>query len=152
MKKLLLSIFVVSVLFGTTGCLAPSVELKDALLTKLTQKDLEVGLDFDISNPNDYEIPIQEVDWDLDLFRSNFTNGKTAFSRNIPAKNKAGVQVPVGINFQSVAVGATSLLTKKQIPWGFGGGVSFRIPGSPMRVGFNADGAWENPLLNGGLF
>lgn len=131
-----------------TGCSLPEVKLKDALLTKLTTKNLEVGLNLEIFNPNDYALPLQMVDWDLDLFRADFTNGETAFSRNIPAGRRAPVQVPIGINFQSVAVGVQSLLTNKQIPWGIGGGCSFRIPASdPIRVGFSQKGSWANPLF-----
>ena len=135
-------------LFGFSGCLLPSVNLKNALLTKLTQKDMEVGLKFDVFNPNEYQLPVQGIDWDLDLFRADFTKGNTKFSRNIGAKQNVGVDIPVGVRFQSLAVGVTSLLTQPKIPWGFGGGMSFRSPTKdPIRVGFNAKGDWANPIL-----
>lgn len=131
-----------------TGCSLPEVTLKDAMLTKLTTKSLEIGLNLDIFNPNDYQLPLQMVDWDLDLFRTDFTNGETPFSRNIPAQRRAAVQVPIGINFQSVAIGVQSLLTNRQIPWAIGGGASFRVPTQdPIRVGFSQSGAWANPLM-----
>ncbi len=131
-----------------TGCALPEVKLKDAQLTKLTQKDLEIGLNLDIFNPNDYQLPLSMVDWDLDLFRSDFTNGETPFSRNIPAKRRADVQVPIGINFQSVVIGVQNLFTKREIPWGIGGGCSFRVPTQdPVRVGFAQTGTWANPFM-----
>lgn len=146
MKKLVLLIFAMSLV----GCAAPTVKLKNALLQKLTTKDLEVGLNFDVTNPNEYQIPISGIDWDLDLFKADFTDGKTAFSRNIPAQRTAGVEIPIGINFKSVAVGVTNLLTKKSIPWGVGGGMSFKVPTQEaLRIGYNADGSWSNPLLDG---
>lgn len=133
--------------FGS-GCALPEVTLKDALLTKLTQKSLEIGLNLEIFNPNDYQLPLQMVDWDLDLFRADFTNGETGFSRNIPAGRRAPVQVPIGINFQTVAIGVQNLITKREIPWGIGGGCSFRVPTQdPIRVGFSQTGAWANPLM-----
>ncbi len=136
--------------FGFSGCLLPTVSLNDALLTKLTQKDMEVGLKFDVFNPNEYQLPINGIDWDLDLFRADFTKGDTKFARSIGAKKNVGVDIPVGVTFQSLAVGATSLLTQQKIPWGFGGGMSFRSPTKePLRIGFNADGSWSNPLLDG---
>lgn len=134
---------------AASGCALPEVQLKDALLTKLTTKNLEIGLNLEIFNPNDYALPLQMIDWDLDLFRADFTNGETAFSRNIPAQVRAPVQVPIGISFQSLAVGVDSLLTKREIPWGIGGGASFRIPTrEPIRVGFSQSGSWKNPLTN----
>ncbi len=137
-------------LFGFSGCLLPTVNLNNALLTKLTDKDMEVGLKFDVFNPNEYQLPISGIDWDLDLFQADFTKGDTAFSRSIGAKKNVGVDIPVGVSFQSLAVGATGLLTQQKIPWGFGGGMAFRSPTKePLRIGFNADGAWANPLLDG---
>ena len=148
MKKpaaIALTLFIATV---ASGCSLPEVTLKDALLTKLTTKNLEIGLNLEIFNPNDYQLPLQMVDWDLDLFRADFTNGETAFSRNIPAQRRAPVQVPIGINFQSVALGVQSLLTNRQIPWGIGGGCSFRVPTQdPIRVGFSQTGNWANPLM-----
>jgi len=146
MRRLVVAI----ALFGTlgTGCSLPEVTLKDALLTKLSPKGLEVGLNLDIFNPNEYALPLSGVDWDLDLFQADFTAGKTGFSRNIPAQRRADVQVPIGIEFQTVAAGAQKLLTTRKIPWGIGGGCSFRIPaGEPIRVGFAHQGQWTNPLL-----
>ena len=131
-----------------TGCALPEVTLKDALLTKLNQKGLEIGLNLDIYNPNEYALPLAAVDWDLDLFQSDFTAGQTAFSRNIPAQRRADVQVPIGIQFQTVAAGAQKLLTTRRIPWGIEGGCAFRLPATdPIRVGFAHQGHWTNPLL-----
>ena len=146
MKKHTL-LFVVALLLTQTGCAMPKVTLKNALLTSLTTKALEIGLDLNIENPNDYALPLQMVDWDLDLFRADFTTGETAFSRNIPAGRTAAVRVPIGINFQSVAIGVQNLLTKRQIPWGIAGGCSFRVPTrDPIRVGFQQQGSWNNPI------
>jgi LEA14-like dessication related protein len=136
------------VCFGLSGCSLPDVKLKDALLTKLTTKNLEIGLNLEIFNPNEYSIPLSGVDWDLDLFRADFTNGQTGFTRNIPGNRRADVEVPIGISFQSVRVGVQNLLTKREIPWKIGGGCSFRIPASePVRVGFQQAGRWTNPLM-----
>lgn len=147
MRTKLLGLTIVALL--ASGCSLPEVTLKDAMLTKLTTKDLEIGLNLDIFNPNDYSLPLQMVDWDLDLFRSDFTNGNTPFSRNIPAQRRAAVEVPIGINFKSVAIGAQNLLTSQTIPWGIGGGASFRVPTQdPVRVGFSQTGQWRNPITS----
>ncbi len=133
---------------STSGCALPEVTLKNALLTRLSPQGLEIGLDLNIFNPNEYSLPLSMVDWDLDLFRSDFTNGETGFSRNIPAQRRADVRVPIGVNFQSIRAGAEKLLTTRSIPWGIAGGASFRIPGtSPLRVGFDKQGSWTNPIL-----
>ncbi len=131
----------------STGCQTPSVRLDNALLKKLTNTGLEVGLDMTVLNPNEYAIPLQQVDWNLDLFSTPFTNGISNFTTNIPAGRTAAFEVPLGISFQSVSVGVQNVLTKRTIPWGFEGGCSFRSPAGPVRVGFDKQGQWANPLM-----
>lgn len=130
-----------------TGCQTPEVNLKSALLKGLSTSRLDIGLNLDVFNPNQYEIPLQKVDWDLDLFNSPFNNGAVALTRNIPAAQKVGVEVPLGIAFNAVSVGVQNILTKRSIPWGLDGGVEFRTPAGPVRVGYGSTGQWANPLL-----
>lgn len=148
MKRAVILTCLFAIASMATGCALPEVTLKNALLTKLNPKGFEIGLNLDIFNPNDYALPLSAVDWDLELFRADFTSGETAFSRNIPGNRRADVQVPIGISFQSVQAGAQKLLTTRKIPWGIAGGCSFRIPASsPIRVSFARQGEWTNPLL-----
>ena len=144
-------VFLLFWVLSTTGCLSPTVDLKDAVLTSLTQRDMEVALKFNVFNPNEYPLPIEGIDWDLDLFQSNFTNGKSVFSRNIKAKQNTAVDIPLGITFQTLSIGAVNMVTRPRIPWGFDGGMGFSIPtqSQPIRVGFNSSGSWPNPLLDG---
>jgi len=130
-----------------SGCQTPEVNLKSALLKGLSTSRLDIGLNLDVFNPNNYELPIQEVDWSLDLFSSRFNDGAVALKRNIPASQRVGVEVPLGIAFNAVSVGVQGLLTKRSIPWGIDGGVAFRTPGGPVRAGFGSTGQWSNPLL-----
>jgi LEA14-like dessication related protein len=134
-------------LLVSTGCETPSVRLDNALLKKLTSTGLEVGLDMTVLNPNEYQIPLQSVDWDLDLFQAPFTNGQSSFTTNIPPNRTANFEVPLGISFNTVSVGVQNVLTKRAIPWGFEGACSFRTPAGPIRVGFQRDGSWANPLM-----
>jgi hypothetical protein len=146
-RRLFLFFAAAACLVFASGCQTPSVRLDNALLKKLTSNGLEVGLDMTVLNPNEYAIPLQSVDWDLDLFQAPFTNGTSRFSTNIPAGRTANFEVPLGISFRSVSVGVQNVLTKRSIPWGFEGACSFRTPAGPIRVGFQRDGTWANPLL-----
>lgn len=131
-----------------SGCKTPEVNLKSALLKGLSTSRLDIGLNLDVFNPNNYELPIQGVDWSLDLFSSRFNDGEVALKRNIPASQRVGVEVPLGIAFNAVSVGVQGLLTKRSIPWGIDGGVAFRTPAGPVRAGFGSTGRWANPLMN----
>lgn len=136
-----------AMLLVSTGCKAPSVRLDNALLKKLTSSGLEVGLDMTVLNPNEYAVPIQAIDWDLSLFQSPFTSGTSNFTTNIPAGQTAAFEVPIGISFRSVSVGVQNVLTRRTIQWGFEGACSFRTPAGPIRVGFDQNGTWRNPLM-----
>jgi LEA14-like dessication related protein len=128
------------------SCAAPQVSLKSALLTKISLQSLEIGLDLEIFNPNEYAVPLESIDWDLSLFDAPFTSGQTDFRRQLGAQARAQVRVPLGIQFSSLAMGVDKLLTGRAIPWGIEGGCTFRTPAGPIRIDFSGSGSWANPL------
>lgn len=140
-------IFVMVMMVLATGCKTPEVNVKSALLKKLTTSRLDVGLNLDVFNPNEYELPINGVDWKLDLFQNPFNDGAVQLSRNIGPLRNTAVEVPLGMTYNAVAVGVTSFLTSRNIPWGLDGGVTFRLGGQPMRVAYGSSGQWRNPLF-----
>lgn len=140
-------LFAAAVALLATGCQTPKVSLKNALLKNLTTSRIDVGLNLDILNPNSYSLPLQHVAWDLKLFNSPFTDGTTEFTRSIGANSRAEVEVPLGIRYNAIQMGVKGMLTKRSIPWGFGGACSFRTPAGPVQIDFARDGAWRNPLL-----
>ncbi|MEZ4459762.1 MAG: LEA type 2 family protein [bacterium] len=145
MKRTMLCVLALMVV--GTGCKTPEVNVKSALLKKLTTTRLDVGLNLDVLNPNEYEIPINGVDWKLDLFSSHFNDGAVALTRNIGPQRTTAVEVPLGLTYNAISVGVQGLLTKQNIPWGIDGGVTFKIGGQPLRVGYGSQGAWRNPLF-----
>ena len=133
-------------LITLSGCAAPTVELQKAVLTQLSLQSLEVGLDLDIFNPNQYAVPLETVDWNLTLFDAPFTQGQTEFSRSLPAGKSASVRVPLDIQFSALALGVDHLLGGRSIPWHIEGGCTFRTPAGPIRIAFDGGGSWKNPL------
>lgn len=146
-RRIAIALTFAALLLLTTGCKAPTVRLDNALLKKLTDTGLEVGLDLTVLNPNEYAIPLQSIEWDLDLFQRNFTEGVSNFTTNIPAQRTANFEVPLGISFRSVSIGVQDVLTRRTIPWGFQGACSFRTPAGPVKAGFEESGSWANPLM-----
>ena len=53
---------------GAIACAAPRVDLSRAGISKITTTGLRVMLDLAVSNPNQYELPIRQVSWNLGLF------------------------------------------------------------------------------------
>lgn len=131
----------------SAGCKTPEVNVKSALLKKFTATRLDVGLNLDVVNPNEYEIPINSVDWKLDLFSSHFNDGAVTLTRNIGPRRTTAVEVPIGLTYNAISVGVAGMLTKQTIPWGIEGGMTFKIGGQPLRVAYGSQGQWRNPLF-----
>ncbi len=129
-----------------SGCKTPDVNFKSALLKGLTTSRMNVGLNLELINPNDFTIPVKAVDYKLDLWNSPFTNGTSQFKKQVGARSRTDVEVPLGIRYSAVQVGVTNLISKRTIPWGLEGGCTFNVSGNPIRVGFGHQGKWANPL------
>lgn len=133
------------------GCAAPTVNLESALLQKLTTSLMEVGLNFELFNPNSYAIPIEGMAWQIDLFRDPFTNGQVDFRRQIPAQRTVEALVPIAINLQGLLRQIQGLLTQATIPWSIAGQIRFGAAGRAINAPFALDGSWANPLRGGQL-
>jgi LEA14-like dessication related protein len=129
------------------GCVTPTARLQDVLLERLTSTGLQVALVLDLHNPNEFGLPLDTIDWNLDLFQSPFAAGIANFGRQIPAQTNTRVDVPIGVNFVDIAAGVQQVLTNRTIPWGVGGTCNFRLPTGPLNVDFRQSGTWANPLM-----
>lgn len=134
--------------FALSGCATPTAQLKDVLLERLTTTGMQVGLVLDLFNPNEFGLPLDTVDWRLNLFQSPFAAGIANFGRQIAAQSNTRVDVPIGVQFADVAASVGQVLSSRTIPWGVGGVCNFRLPTGPLTVDFEQSGSWLNPLVN----
>jgi LEA14-like dessication related protein len=128
------------------ACSAPSVNLKKADLKQVTTAALNLGLAFDVTNPNQYTLPLKRLDWNLDLFKSPFTNGAVNLGKQIGAGRTSSLDVPLAVRFPRSASAVQSILAGRAIPWGLGGKCNFETPIGPINVNFAKDGTWQNPI------
>jgi LEA14-like dessication related protein len=128
------------------SCAAPSVNLKQADLKQVTTAALNLGLAFDITNPNQYTLPLKRLDWNIDLYQSPFTSGALNLGKQIGAGRTSRLDVPLAVKFPRTASAVQSILAGRPIPWAIGGKCHFETPIGPINVQFAKDGTWQNPI------
>ena len=137
-----------------TGCGAaggglvdePEVELVDARLTGLTTSTMDVELDFMVDNPNNFEIPIVNVAWELDLWQEPFAEGNADVDQELPAADVTDLTVPVSIPLEDAISGGERLLDGQPIPYLVTGDVVVDTAIGNIAVPYDDTGDWENPL------
>ncbi len=147
-SKLAPTLLIATALVALThaACSAPTVNLKQADLKNITTAAMNLGLAFDVSNPNQYTLPLKRLDWNIDLFKSPFTNGALNLGKQVAAGRTSRLDVPLNIRFPRSAGAVQSILSGRAIPWALGGKVNFETPIGPINVNFAKDGTWQNPI------
>lgn len=131
---------------GATACAPPTVNLRQANLTKITTTGFAVAMNLSIFNPNMYSVPLNSVEWKLDLFNRAFTNGVVRTREQIGAGATSSVNVPLGVRFKSVSLGVKNFMNGRDIPWALSGRCNFQTPVGPVYVAYARGGTWANPL------
>ena len=132
------------------ACAPPTVGVTRAGISKITTTGLRVLLDLSVANPNQYELPVRQVSWNLGLFGKEVTRGATAQrSVVVPPSSRAPVRVPVGVRYETVGNIYQKLLSNRTIPWSVAGQVDVQTPIGPFYVKFSEAGSWRNPIASG---
>lgn len=129
-----------------TSCAAPKIDLKQAKLTKLTSRGLQLGINLSVLNPNNYNLPLKNVGWKLDLFNGPFTEGAINLNKQIAANRTTPVEFFIPALFSRASIGIQKFVAGQNIPWGFDGKANFQTPMGPVYVKFADKGVWANPL------
>ena len=131
------------------ACAPPTVGVTRAGISKITTTGLRVLLDLSVANPNQYELPVRQVSWNLGLFGAEVTRGATAQrSVVVPPNARAPVRVPVGVRYETVGNIYQKLLSNRSIPWSVAGQVDVQTPIGPFFVKFSESGSWRNPIAS----
>jgi LEA14-like dessication related protein len=128
------------------SCVAPQAELQRVDLNRLTWQQLDVGLLLNLRNPNEFDLPLDQIDWNLGLFDRSMAQGIARPEARIPAQGKELVQVPISVALAQLTGVAESLLHSDRIPWDVGGRCHFATVAGPITVDFSRSGHWNNPL------
>ena len=92
---------------------APAVKIKDVKIKSLSFKTAELVAQVEITNPNDFDLGLSNLNYQLNVDQQNWGQGKINQSSNIPKKAKGIIDIPVKLNLLSAGKSAYNALVNK---------------------------------------
>lgn len=138
-----------------TGCqsipsskpLPPTVQIESIRAVKMSLTRQELAFKLKINNPNDYDLPLQYLNFVASLDGNELAQGVSNERVTLPAKEDASIEVLVSTRINKL-LGQLLLATsndEKSIAYDVKGFV--KLSNWPTRIPFNVDGQVDNPAL-----
>ena len=124
---------------GTLAACAGPVTLVDSPSIRLTSIDSghmsfnrqSFVLGFDISNPNPFPLPVQVLNYSVQIADQDFASGKTEGEFTVPANGDSSFAISVDLDMMQQASSITSLLragSEGQVSYELNGSLTVDIP------------------------
>jgi LEA14-like dessication related protein len=137
---------VASLLLGcaSTGHLvdAPSVRLSNVEVTKIDLDDQTFLLDFEVSNPNPFPLPVRSISYGVELDGFRFASGETQGNFTVPAGGDGKFAISVDVDLMRTAPQLLFIVrdgVRRDIPYELNGRFEVDIPLAPA-LSFRNDG------------
>jgi LEA14-like dessication related protein len=90
---------------ASTGSLveSPHVTLRDVKVTELDFDGQTFLLDFDVTNPNPFPLPVSAISYGVELDGHRFASGETQGDFSFPASSDGGFSISVDLNLMRTA-------------------------------------------------
>jgi LEA14-like dessication related protein len=96
----------------------PDISIRDVNVKNISFTTAELVARIEVSNPNDFDIGVSNLNYQLNINQKNWGQGKVSNNINIPKKGKGIVEVPLKLNIFSVGKSAYDLVVnKKQVEY-----------------------------------
>lgn len=128
MSRWLAPVAVIVLLFGLVGCVrpqtvqAPSIMLQNVKLMEAQGLNQKLQVELLVSNPNDFDIPLTGLRFDIQMNGLNFAEGLSNRRVDIPRLGRAVVPVDVTVSILAVMKQIQAVRKKK--------GLEYRLAGS----------------------
>ncbi|MDR0320989.1 MAG: LEA type 2 family protein [Treponema sp.] len=106
----------------------PVISLHSTELASITINGVQLLCKVKIENPNAFNIPFPETDWELFLNANSFIKGTVRNNERLRARGTTLVEVPVSFNYTDVFNTFASLIGSNQTGYKVALGVKFAIP------------------------
>lgn len=140
--KNVIQIFLVTVLTGAllTGCSSltgsmlekPQVELKAVNLRNITAQGTTVVFVLNLKNPNSRELPLDGLNYSVDLAGKHFAEGAIAETVVLPARDENQVEVPLDVTYAKVFSGLAQMLEGRSLDYALRGQAKFSVFSIPF--------------------
>jgi LEA14-like dessication related protein len=91
----------------------PSIKIKDVKIKNLSFTTAELVAQVEVTNPNDFDLGLSNLSYQLNVNQQNWGQGKINQSSSIPKKGKGIVEIPVTLNLLSAGKSAYNALVNK---------------------------------------
>jgi len=100
----------------------PGIKIKDVKIKNLSFTNAELVAQVEVSNPNDFDLGLSNLNYQLNVNQQNWGQGKINKSSNIPKKGKGIVEIPVKLNLLDAGKSAyNALVNKEPVKYQFSG-------------------------------
>lgn len=121
---------------------SPTVSLRGVQMTEFSFTAQTFVLDFGVSNPNPFSLPINSVTYGVVLDGQTFASGNTQGSFSVPAGGDSDFAISVELNLLQTAPKLLSIVrdgARRDIPYEIEGELGVDIPYTPP-VAFSSSG------------
>ena len=132
---LIKSVVILVVLLSLTTCRTlmsafeePVLSLHSVELTNINLNGVQLLCKVQVENPNSFNIPYPQTDWELFINTNSFVNGTIRNNQRLSARNSTIVEVPVNFEYQGVFNSFRSLIGSRQVGYKIALGINFSLP------------------------
>ncbi len=91
----------------------PDIKIKDVKVKNLSFTNAELVAQVEVSNPNDFDLGVSNLNYQLNVNQQNWGQGKINKSSNIPKRGKGIVEIPVKLDLLNAGKSAYNALVNK---------------------------------------
>jgi LEA14-like dessication related protein len=121
---------------------APSVRLSNVEVTEIDLSNQTFLLDFEVSNPNPFPLPVRAISYGVELDGFRFASGETRGEFTVPADGDGSFAISVDVNLMRTAPQLLFIVNdgvRREIPYALHGRFEVDIPLAPS-LSFRNDG------------
>lgn len=115
----------------------PRISLREVQLTELEFTGQRFQLDFDVTNPNPFPLPVRSVSYGLKLGGHRFASGSTLAAFTVPAAGDGGFAISVDLDLMRTAPELLFIVREsafREIPYALEGKLEVDLPfAKPLR-------------------
>jgi len=106
----------------------PEVSFHSVSLANINLNGLQLISKLQVKNPNGFEIPFPETDWNLILNNNSFLTGTVRKSQSIRPRESTIIEIPVNLDFLNILNTFASFKGRQNIGYKIALGVKIPIP------------------------
>ena len=145
--------FLLAAIFGISSCQTissivqePKVSVKTVDLEHISINGIDMICRLNVENPNGFDIPFPEINWQLFINTNSFINGTIKNDTRLARNNTVTVDVPFSVTYSGLFNTFTSLYENMEAAYQIALGIRFPLPLLSDKT-YNLDFSGNIPLL-----